>query len=201
MESQNLDRIEPLSLEHTLMDGVIEPVLILFFHYLAMYNIRLLNRVQNGQLSNIFKAQFNVISSMLICCWNLICICRPFWLVASFLNLSETQQTTMIDVTAKSEKNILLLDKCPKTVANRLDVGVRCAYRTTNIYEYKTVYVQSQFCLVSRSERLFQLNFIEALASNCIPVIYADNSVLPFDEVFEENKCISHFSIKIQKIA
>lgn len=92
----------------------------------------------------------------------------------------------MIDLTVKSEKNILLLDKCPKAVANRLAVGVRCAYGTTNIYEYKNVYVQSQFCLVARSERLFQLNFIEALASNCIPVIYADNSVLPFDEVFHK---------------
>lgn len=112
--------------------------------------------------------------------------CRPFWLVASFLNLSDSQQTTLIDLTTKSEKNILLLDKCPETVANRLAVGVRCAYGTKNIYEYITVYVQSQFCLVARSERLFQLNFIEALASNCIPVIYADNSVLPFDEVFHK---------------
>lgn len=113
--------------------------------------------------------------------------------MASFLNLSDSQQTATIDLIAKSEKNILLLDKCSKAVANRLSIGVRCAYGTTNIYEYKTAYAQSQFCLVANSERLFQLNFIEALASNCIPVIYADNSVLPFTEVSLK----SHFDIKI----
>lgn len=108
---------------------------------------------------------------------------RPFWLVASVLNLSESQQTTLIDVVTKSDKNILLLDKCPQSVAKRAAIGVRCAYGTTNIYEYKSVYAQSQFCLVARSERLFQLNLIEALTSSCIPVIYADNVVLPFTEV------------------
>lgn len=147
----------------------------------------LLGYVQDSAIK--LRSERLVISNMkyfYLIYWNLYFFCRPFWLVASFLNLSDSQQTTMIDLTAKSDKNILLLNKCPKSVPNRLAVGVRCAYGTTNIYEYKNVYVQSQFCLVARSERLFQLNFIEALASNCIPVIYADNSVLPFDEVFHK---------------
>lgn len=84
---------------------------------------------------------------------------------------------------AKSDQNILLLDKCPANVAKRLDVGVRCAYGTSNIFEYKTAFPQSQFCLVAKNERLFQVNLIEALASNCIPVIFADNIILPFVEV------------------
>lgn len=104
------------------------------------------------------------------------------------LNLTDGQQTTMIDVAAKSDQNILLLDKCPPDISKRSSIGIRCAYGTTNIFEYKTVYPQSKFCLVAKTERLFQLNLIEALASNCIPVIYADNIILPFTEVSREHE-------------
>lgn len=62
-------------------------------------------------------------------------------------------------------------------------LGSRCSHGTNSLYDYKTAFTQSIFCLVAKTERLFQINFIEALAANCIPVIYADNIVLPFSEV------------------
>lgn len=111
------------------------------------------------------------------------CIFSSFWLVASTLKLNDIQLSTITDIASKTEHKFLLLDKCPKSVAKRSPLGVRCAYGTTKTYDLKTVYAQSQFCLVAKSERLFQLNLIEALAANCIPVIYADNIVLPFSEV------------------
>lgn len=84
---------------------------------------------------------------------------------------------------SRSDRKILLMDKCPKSVAKRSKLGVRCAHGTTKTYDIKTVYAQSQFCLISKNERLFQLNLIEALAANCIPIIFADNVILPFTEV------------------
>lgn len=96
---------------------------------------------------------------------------------------SDVHLNTVIDMASRSDRKILLLDKCPKSVAKRTDLGVRCAHGTTKIYDIKTVYAQSQFCLITKNERLFQLNLIEALAANCIPVIFADNVILPFTEV------------------
>lgn len=59
----------------------------------------------------------------------------------------------------------------------------RCAHSTNNVLDYKSAFTQSVFCIIAKTERLFQINLIEALAANCIPVIYADNVVLPFSEV------------------
>lgn len=112
-----------------------------------------------------------------------ICIFSSFWLVASTLKLNDNQLSTITDIASKSEHKFLLLHKCPKSVAKQSPLGVRCAYGTTKTYDLKTVYAQSQFCLIAKSERFLQLNLIEALVANCIPVIYADNIVLPFSEV------------------
>lgn len=50
------------------------------------------------------------------------------------------------------------------------------------LIEYPEVLSRSEFCLVIRGVRLAQLNLLESLASSCIPVIVADNIVLPFVE-------------------
>lgn len=111
------------------------------------------------------------------------CIFSSFWLTASTLKLNEVQLSTMTDIASKSDRKIILLDKCSKNVAKRSVIGIRCAYGTTKTYDIKSVFAQSQFCLISKTERLFELNFIEALAANCIPVVFADNIILPFSEV------------------
>lgn len=99
------------------------------------------------------------------------------------MKINEMHLSTLIDVASKSERKVLLLDKCPTNVMQRKKLGWRCEYQTSNAYELKAVQAQSQFCLIAKTERLFQLNFIEALASNCIPVLLADNIILPFAEV------------------
>lgn len=93
------------------------------------------------------------------------------------------QLNTILDVASKSDRKFLLLDKCAKNVAKASTIGVRCAHGTTKTYDIKSVFAQSQFCLIAKTERLFQLNLIEAMAANCIPVIFADNVILPFVEV------------------
>lgn len=103
--------------------------------------------------------------------------------MASTIKMNEMYLSTLNDIASKSEQKILLLDKCPANVAESKKLGWRCEYQTTNAYDLKSVQAQSQFCLVAKTERLFQLNLIEALATNCIPVIFADNIILPFTEV------------------
>lgn len=112
---------------------------------------------------------------------------RSFWLTASTLKLSDVHLSTMIDLVSKCDRKILLLGKCPKKVAKRTVLGVRCAHGTTKTHDIKSVYAQSTFCLIAKTERLFQLNLVEALAANCIPVIFADNIVMPFSEVIQRN--------------
>lgn len=99
------------------------------------------------------------------------------------MKMDEMYLSALNDIASKNERKILLLDKCPLNVVERTKLGWRCEYQTTNAYDLKAVQAQSQFCLVAKTERLFQLNLIEALATNCVPVIFADNIILPFAEV------------------
>lgn len=68
----------------------------------------------------------------------------------------------------------------------QLDRDYRCAMTGENaemqLIDYPVVLSKSEFCLVIRGVRLAQLNLLDALASGCIPVIVADNIVLPFVE-------------------
>lgn len=110
---------------------------------------------------------------------------RSFWLTASIIKIADTHRSALIDIASRDDQNVLLLDKCSQNAVKRAktSIGVRCAYSTTNTYDYKSAFTQSIFCLIAKTERLFQINLIEALAANCIPVIFADNVVLPFPEV------------------
>lgn len=104
--------------------------------------------------------------------------------------MNELHLSTLNEIASKSEQKVLLLDKCGANVAESKKLGWRCEYQTSNAYDLKAVQAQSQFCLVAKTERLFQLNLIETLATNCIPVIYADNTILPFAEVrFDSAVC------------
>lgn len=115
------------------------------------------------------------------------------------MKMNEMYLSALNDAASKCEQKILLLDKCPPSVAESAKLGWRCEYQTTNAYELKTVQAQSQFCLIAKTERLFQLNLIEALATNCIPVIFADNIILPFYEVRDSS--LTHSCIFIHLIS
>lgn len=61
---------------------------------------------------------------------------------------------------------------------------VRCSYSDNKSeHEYPHILNGGTFCLIARTARLVQTNLLESLASGCIPVIMADNVVMPFSEV------------------
>ncbi|EDS37928.1 exostosin-2 [Culex quinquefasciatus] len=136
---------------------------------------------------------------------------RKFLLVSSQLNIFQRQYRIMQELTYDYGNDILLLQRCPTSTvkveaeASLVGVGsassassdespeemlkavkdVRCNFPQGNEYEYPSVLENGQFCLVARGVRLSQPTLMDALASGCIPVIMADNLVLPFGEVLD----------------
>lgn len=89
------------------------------------------------------------------------------------------QRRILFDLAERSEHNIVLLGNC-----DEVKPGVRCVHQSNEAVHYDSVFAQSTFCLIARTERLLSINLIEALASKCIPIFLADNIVLPFGEVY-----------------
>ncbi len=92
---------------------------------------------------------------------------------------------------AESNKKVLILQQCATLVSDHASddpklkqKDIRCSY-PDNIseHEYPHILQQGVFCLIARTTRLVQMNLLESLAAGCIPVVLADNVVMPFDEV------------------
>ncbi|XP_055602895.1 exostosin-2 [Uranotaenia lowii] len=131
---------------------------------------------------------------------------RNFLLVSSQLNIFQRQYRILQELTYDHPNDILLLQRCPtstvkpeessesvRVVEDVDNVGemlkiykdIRCNFPQGNEYEYPSVLESSQFCLIARGVRLSQPTLLEALAAGCIPVIMADNLVMPFNEILD----------------
>ncbi|XP_055534756.1 exostosin-2 [Wyeomyia smithii] len=132
---------------------------------------------------------------------------RKFLLVSSQLNIFQRQYRIMQELTYDYPNDILLLQRCPTSTVKAEDslessrgsmedsIGteellktikdIRCNFPQGNEYEYPNVLEAGQFCLVARGVRLSQPTLMDALATGCIPVIMADNLVLPFVDILD----------------
>uniref|UniRef100_A0A182N0E2 Exostosin-2 n=1 Tax=Anopheles dirus TaxID=7168 RepID=A0A182N0E2_9DIPT len=134
---------------------------------------------------------------------------RTVLLVAAQLNMYPRQFRILQEQTYDYPSEILLLQRCPTATAKidevRLDVGgptgedqrrtppvggagapdVRCNFPHGNEHEYPAVLATGTFCLVARGVRLGQPTLLEAMAAGCIPVVMADNYVLPFGDLLD----------------
>lgn len=79
-----------------------------------------------------------------------------------------------------NEQELLILDKCDEHNYTK-----RCSLNTNKEYDYPEILGLSNFCLVFRGERMGQFVLLEAMASNCIPVIVIDGVTMPFNEVLD----------------
>lgn len=113
---------------------------------------------------------------------------RPYFLISSQLNLYERQKRILQEIAENN--NFLILQKCTehsKSYASDSKTkpkDIRCSYSDSKLeHEYPSILNQGTFCLIARTTRLVQVNLLESLAASCIPVIMADNVVMPFSEV------------------
>lgn len=54
------------------------------------------------------------------------------------------------------------------------------------------LFQKSKFCLIFRGSRLSQPVLLEAMAYGCIPIVFSDTLVMPFQEVIDWNRSV-HF--------
>lgn len=122
-------------------------------------------------------------------------------LISSQLYLHARHNRILQEI-AYDNQNILVLQHCTtaeqeqdKTFTNKDDASkskplastkdIRCRFPDGKQYNYPNVLTHGTFCLIARTARLVQINLLEILASNCIPIIMADNIVMPFSEIID----------------
>ncbi|XP_053678968.1 exostosin-2 [Anopheles nili] len=131
-------------------------------------------------------------------------------LVSSQLNIFPRQFRILQELTYEYPNEVLLLQRCPSSTAktdealdvlgqfsedprsrapDRPGVGseqdIRCNFPHGNEYEYPEVLATGTFCLIARGVRLGQPTLLEAMAAGCIPIVMADNYVLPFSDILD----------------
>lgn len=119
---------------------------------------------------------------------------KKYFLIASQLNMYDYHRRMMQEIVLEdSGNNILLLQKCTQEIfedkisgsPNLINKDIRCTFPGNSPTKYPEILEHGTFCLVIRGVRLAQPTFIEALATNCIPVVIADSIILPFEEIID----------------
>lgn len=119
---------------------------------------------------------------------------KKYFLISPQLNMYDYHRRLMQEIVLEdSNNNILLLQKCTQEVfedkfssaPELIDHDIRCSFPALTPVEYPDILEHGTFCLIIRGVRLAQPSLLEALATNCIPVIVADNIVLPFAEILD----------------
>lgn len=101
---------------------------------------------------------------------------KSFLIISSQLNIPNDYLAQLKSI-ASSSNELLLLEECKDSV----DFLKRCEYATGRVFDYPDVLKQGVYCLVVRSARLAQAALLDMLASQCIPIIIADDIVMPFN--------------------
>lgn len=106
---------------------------------------------------------------------------RPWLLISSQAHIHFEFRVDVASL-AKTHHNVLNLTGCGHTwgTANR---SARC--HGDEHYKYPAILTEGKFCLVIRAARLGQMVLSDALSAGCIPVVVADEYVLPFSEVLD----------------
>lgn len=110
---------------------------------------------------------------------------KNYLIISSQLNVPADYLAELQKI-ASSSNDLLLLEKCGLTT--HADNSKRCQYNTNNMFNYPDVLKEGMFCLIVRSARLAQTVLLEALASQCIPIVIADSIIMPFDSHLDWNR-------------
>ncbi|XP_028414208.1 exostosin-2-like isoform X2 [Dendronephthya gigantea] len=103
---------------------------------------------------------------------------KKWFLLSTQVNYNAQFRSTLEKI-ASLKTGVLVLNRC----LNDDKMYSRC-YGNVQ-YKYPHVLQSSTFCMVIRGVRLGQTTLLDILMMGCIPVIIADNYVLPFSEVID----------------
>lgn len=118
---------------------------------------------------------------------------KSYLLVSSQLNLFPRHKRLLQEICYEDPTNVLLLQECTtaefrekmKNFPELMEKDIRCTFPANNQVQYPKILEKGTFCLVGRGVRLAQPNLLESLAAGCIPIIMADNIILPFQEIID----------------
>ncbi|KAH7939737.1 hypothetical protein HPB52_016743 [Rhipicephalus sanguineus] len=116
---------------------------------------------------------------------------RP-WLLISAQPGIHFEFRSVVASLAKVHHGVLNLTSCSRAYDSRL----RC--HGDRHYKYPDILTEGKFCLVVRAARLGQMALSDTLSAGCIPVVVADEYVLPFSEVLDWKRQVSA-SIRIRE--
>lgn len=106
---------------------------------------------------------------------------RP-WLVVSSQTRIHFEFRSEVASLAAIHPGVLNLSTCGHPWDSE-NTSVRC--RGDTLYKYPAILTEGRFCLVVRAARLGQSVLSDALMSGCVPVVVADEYILPFSEVLD----------------
>lgn len=123
---------------------------------------------------------------------------RKHLIISSQLNMVPRHNRVLQELAYDNQNTLLLLQKCTQpTTLHQNDIyqmddasrDLRCNFINGVDYEYPNILEKGLFCIISRSSEHLagEPNLLEALATNCIPIIISDNYVMPFSEILDWN--------------
>ncbi|XP_055370982.1 exostosin-2 [Condylostylus longicornis] len=112
-----------------------------------------------------------------------------YLLIIGQLNLLPQHIRILREIATENPHQVLFLKSCPELNLNNEGIFSK-ETRCNQVIEdekhmYPDILAKSSFCLISRSVRLAQPDFLEILSHNCIPVVMIDNYVMPFSDVID----------------
>lgn len=113
---------------------------------------------------------------------------RP-WLVVSSQTYIHFEFRSDVAALAAQHAGVVQLSLCTPAW-DRNNATVRCL--GDKVLRYPEVLTEANFCLVIRAARLGQSTLSDALMTGCIPVVVADEYVLPFSEVLDWKRAALH---------
>lgn len=105
------------------------------------------------------------------------------WLLISSQTHIHFEFRAEVALLAASHHDVLNLTSCGHHAWNGTSGKMRC--HGNRHYKYPEVLTEGKFCLVVRAARLGQMTLSDCLSAGCIPIVVADEYVLPFSEVLD----------------